>query len=53
MLSAIGIVGLTVTFNKPQREKTFDYAIWVIDAAIVLVAIYLLFFASAAPAPAA
>lgn len=53
ILSAIGIVGLTVTFNKPQREKTLDYVIWVIDAAIVLGAIYLLFFSAAPPVPAA
>lgn len=42
-LSAFGLVGLTVTFNKPQREKTLDRVIWVVDALIVLYAIYLLF----------
>ena len=42
-LSAFGLVGLTVTFNKPDREKTLDKAIWVVDAAIVLYAAYLLF----------
>jgi hypothetical protein len=47
ILSAIGLVGLTVTFNKPQREKSLDYLIWGLDAAIVLVALYLLFFAGA------
>jgi hypothetical protein len=53
ILSVIGIVGLTVTFNTPQREKTLDYVIWAADALIVLGSIYLLFFAGAAPPPAA
>jgi hypothetical protein len=53
ILSVIGIVGLTVTFNKPQREKTLDYVIWAVDALIVLGALYLLFFAGSAPATAA
>jgi hypothetical protein len=52
ILSVAGIVGLTVTFNKPQREKTLDRVIWAVDALIVITAIYLLFFA-AAGAPAA
>ena len=52
ILSVIGIVGLTVTFNKPQRDKTLDYVIWGLDALIVVVALYLLFFAGAAPATA-
>lgn len=44
ILSAIGLVGLTVTFNKPQRaDKTLDRVIQVVDAVIVLVALYLLF----------
>lgn len=43
VLSAFGLVGLTVTFNKPVREKTLDRVIWVVDAAIVLDALYLLF----------
>jgi hypothetical protein len=42
ILSAIGFIGLTVTFNKPQREKTLDRIIWVADAVVVLYAIYLL-----------
>ena len=45
VLSAVGLVGLTVTFNKPQREKTLDRVIWAVDAVIVLYAAYLLFFA--------
>ena len=44
-LSALGLVGLTVTFNKPQREKTLDRVIWVVDALIVIYAAYLLFLA--------
>jgi hypothetical protein len=51
ILSAIGIIGLTVTFNKPQREKTIDKAIWLVDALIVIGAIYLLFFAGSGAAP--
>jgi len=42
-LSAIGLAGLTVTFNKPDREKSLDRVIWAVDAAIVLFAAYLLF----------
>jgi hypothetical protein len=51
VLSIIGIAGLTFTFNKPQREKTLDKAIWVLDALIVLTAIYLLFFTGGPTAP--
>lgn len=43
-LSLFGIVGLTVTFNKVPRDKTLDRVIWVVDAAIVLLSAYLLFF---------
>ncbi len=42
-LSAFGLVGLTVTFNKPEREKHLDRVIWVVDAVIVLYTAYLLF----------
>ena len=45
VLSAVGLVGLTVTFNKPQREKGLDRVIWVVDALIVLDSLYLLFVA--------
>ena len=45
ILSIIGIVGLSVTFNKPVRDKTLDKVIWVLDAATVLYAGYLLFAA--------
>src|SRR5260221_6933017 len=43
VLSAVGLVGLTVTFNKPVREKSLDRVIWVADALIVLYSAYLLF----------
>jgi hypothetical protein len=43
VLSALGLAGLTVTFNKPVREKSLDRVIWVVDALIVLYAAYLLF----------
>ena len=48
VLSALGLVGLSVTFNKPNREKTLDRVIWVVDAVIVVFAAYLLFFAGSA-----
>jgi len=42
VLSVIGIVGLTVRFNQPQRDKTIDKGIWVADLAAIVCAIYLL-----------
>lgn len=45
LLSAFGLFGLTVTFNKPQHEKSIDKAIWVLDLVIVVWAAYLLFVA--------
>ena len=42
ILSVFGLIGLTVTFNKPQRDKTLDRIIWLVDAAVVLSAIYVL-----------
>lgn len=45
VLSLVGIVGLTLTFNKPVRDKTFDKLIWLLDIAIVLFTGYLLFVA--------
>lgn len=53
VLSVIGLIGFTVTFNKIARDKTLEYVIWVVDAAVVVYAAYLLFFAGAPPAPAA
>jgi hypothetical protein len=43
ILSVIGLVGLTVTFGKPQRDKTMDRAIWGVDAAGIVVTAILLF----------
>ena len=43
ILSVIGLIGLTVTFSKPQRDRTLDKVIWVVDAVIVLYTLYLLF----------
>ena len=45
VLSAFGIVGLSVTFNRATRDKTLDKAIWMLDAATILYAAYLLFAA--------
>jgi hypothetical protein len=45
ILSTIGIVGLSVTFNKPARDKTLDKVIWVLDATTILCAGYRLFAA--------
>jgi hypothetical protein len=45
VLSLVGIAGLTITFNKPVRNKTLDKLIWVLDAATILLAGYLLFVA--------
>ena len=47
VLSVVGLVGLTVTFGKPQRDETLDRIIWVVDVAIVVLAVYLLFFQQA------
>ena len=37
-----GLVGLTVTFNKPQRDLTLDKIIWALDVAIVVTSVYLI-----------
>lgn len=42
ILSIIGIIGLSLTFSKPARDKTLDKMIWILDAGIVLCAGYLL-----------
>lgn len=42
-LAIVGIIGLTISFNKPVRDKTLDKAIWILDAANILCAGYLLF----------
>ncbi|HEU0296602.1 MAG TPA: hypothetical protein VFR47_27950 [Anaerolineales bacterium] len=45
LLAAIGILGLSLTFNKPVRDKTLDKIIWLLDATVILYAAYLLFAA--------
>ena len=45
LLAVIGILGLSITFNKPARDKTLDKVIWLLDAAVVLYTAYLLFAA--------
>jgi len=45
LLAVIGIVGLSITFNKPVRDKTLDKVIWLLDATTILYAAYLLFAA--------
>ena len=45
LLAGIGILGLSITFNKPVRGKTLDKIIWLLDATVVLYAAYLLFAA--------
>ena len=45
VFSIIGIVGLTLTFNKPVRDKTFDKLIWMLDAVTILFTVYLMFAA--------
>jgi len=44
LLAVIGILGLSITFNKPVRDKTLDKIIWLLDA-VVLYTAYLLFAA--------
>ena len=48
VLSVLGLIGLTVTFNQQQRDKTLDRVIWAVDALVILSAGYLLLFAPAA-----
>jgi hypothetical protein len=43
VLAAVGLIGLTVTFNSVARDKTLDRVIWAFDAASVLGSLYLLF----------
>ena len=45
LLGVIGILGLSITFNKPVRDKTLDKIIWLLDATVVLYTAYLLFAA--------
>jgi hypothetical protein len=45
LLAFIGILGLSITFNKPIRDKTLDKIIWLLDATVILYTAYLLFAA--------
>ena len=45
LLAVIGILGLSITFNKSIRDKTLDKIIWLLDATVVLYTAYLLFAA--------
>ena len=45
LLAVLGILGLSITFNKPVRDKTLDKIIWLLDATVILSTAYLLFAA--------
>jgi hypothetical protein len=45
LLAFIGNLGLSVTFNKPVRDKMLDKIIWLLDAIVILYTAYLLFAA--------
>lgn len=45
ILSLLGFTGLTVTFNKAQRDKTLDKAIWILDVVVIVYTAWLLFAA--------
>jgi hypothetical protein len=45
ILAVIGILGLSITFNKPVRDKTLDKIIWLLDASVILYTAYMLFVA--------
>ncbi len=45
LLAVIGILGLSITFNKPVRDKTLDKVIGLLDATVILSTAYLLFAA--------
>lgn len=45
LLAILGILGLSITFNKPVRDKTLDKIIWLLDATVVLYTAYLSFAA--------
>lgn len=45
VLSAIGFVGLSATFNQSDRDKTLDRLIWVNDVAVIGWTVWMLFFA--------
>ncbi len=43
VMAVLGIVGLTVTFNKANRGKSLDKVIWGLDAAAIVFAAWLAF----------
>lgn len=43
LLTTIGTIGLTATFNKIPRDKRLEMVIWPLNIIIILVAGYLLF----------
>ena len=45
VLAVIGILGLSITFNKPVCDKMLDKIIWLLDASVILYTAYLLFAA--------
>lgn len=45
ILTTIGAIGLTVTFNKIARDKRLEMVIWPLNIVIILVAGYFLFAA--------
>ena len=45
LLAVFGLLGLSITFNKPVRDKTLDKIIWLLDSTVVLYTAYLLFAA--------
>ncbi len=48
VFSVIGLIWLTVNFSKPQRDKTLDRIVWVLDAVAVVLAGYLVLYPAAA-----
>lgn len=45
ILTTLGTIGLTVTFNKIPRDKRLEMVIWPLNIVIILVTGYLLFTA--------
>ncbi|SDB47960.1 hypothetical protein [Bauldia litoralis] len=43
LLTAFGLIGLTVTFGKVRRDKTLDVVIWGLDLVILIDTAYLLY----------
>jgi hypothetical protein len=43
ILTLVGIAGLTAAFKRIAHEKSIERVIWVLDAAVIAVAAYLIF----------